>query len=221
MREKNIRRAAEALYMSQGDDKNQILGSRISDPEAKKLVKDQGRVLVVLEKLILPKGKDAYTKDEMYELLYNKLVKKGHRIQGDDEEDTPEYAAEKKAAIEARSAMVPGLFGKTLQEAVDAKNEEKNAPEADSPDAPIVDGIKIQDIPLEDIAPWTAEDEKIKRGLEDSETGRTKPLDDVLAESYADFVDFDKFATKDQLVAVVAVAGFVGGLVGYVLGKRN
>src|SRR5688572_14638243 len=116
MREKNIRRAAHALFMSQGDDKNQILAERINDPEARKLVKGQGRALVVLEKYILPQGTDSYTEDQMYEMLYNKLTKKGHRIQGDDEEDTPEYAEEKRRAIEARSSMVPGLFGKTLQE---------------------------------------------------------------------------------------------------------
>lgn len=116
MREKNVRRAARALYMSQADDKNALLSRYVHSKNARTLVQDQGRALVLLEKLLLPQGKDSYSEDEMYSLLRKKLKKKGHRIQDNEEEDTPEYAAEKKAWEEARRAEVPSLFGRTLEE---------------------------------------------------------------------------------------------------------
>jgi hypothetical protein len=123
VKEKNIKRAAHALYQSQADDKNELLTSCISgNPDAVKLVKDQGRALVVLEKLVLPQGKADYSEAEMEAILLKKLRKKGHRIQGDEEEDTPEYAAEKSAALEARTSRVPDLFGKKLS---DLPEEEK------------------------------------------------------------------------------------------------
>jgi hypothetical protein len=115
MKSKNIKRAAHALYQSQADDKNELLVSCLSgNPDAVKLVKDQGRALVVLEKLVLPQGKYDFSEEEMERILLRKLTKKGHRIQEDDAEDTPEYAAEKKAALDARTARVPDLFGKSL-----------------------------------------------------------------------------------------------------------
>lgn len=122
MRDKNITRAAKALYQSQGDDKNELLAKRIHDPKVKEIVKDQGRVLVVLEKLILPKGTDAYSEEEMGKLLRKKLIKKGHRIQGDDEKDSPSYAAEKEKAMKDRLARVSSVLGMTLDK--DGKKEE-------------------------------------------------------------------------------------------------
>lgn len=115
MRQKNVKRAARALFLTQGDDKNKLLAKMIQDPEVAERVKDQGRALVVLEKLILPYGKLSYTEEEMETLLFKKLKKKGHRIQDNEEEDTPEYAEEKRQATEARLAMVPDVLGRNLK----------------------------------------------------------------------------------------------------------
>lgn len=116
MREKNIRRAARGLYFSQGDDKNKLLATRIIDEDARQLVEDQGRALVILEKLLLPQGKFDYSADEMNFLIKENLVKKGHKIQGDKEEDTPQYAEESKIAREVRLARVPTVLGMSLND---------------------------------------------------------------------------------------------------------
>lgn len=105
------------MYLSQADDKNSLLARRITDPKARRLVEDQGRALILLEKLVLPYGQEAYEEDEMTHLLKKKLVKKGHRIQGDTEEDDEKYASEKKKATEARRTKVPSLFGMVLEDA--------------------------------------------------------------------------------------------------------
>lgn len=123
MREKNIKRAARALYLSQGDDKNELLSKRIQDEEASKLVKDQGRALVVLEHLCLPSGTWDYSEYEMADLLRAKLENKGHRIQADDEPDTEQYAEEKRIARERRTARVPDVFGMKL-DPIESKKEE-------------------------------------------------------------------------------------------------
>lgn len=127
MRDKNIKRAAHALYLSQGDDKNSELGKRINDPEAKRLVKDQGRAIVCIEKLLLPYGKDDYSEEEMYERITTRLKKKGHRIQGDEEEDTPEYLEEKRKYEEARKARVTSIWGH--ENPVPEKEKESEVPE--------------------------------------------------------------------------------------------
>lgn len=147
VRDKNIRRAARALFMSQGDDKNSILAKQISGDSdhadsVKSLVKDQGRVLVILEKLVLPLGQHSFSEEEMYGLLTSKLEKKGHRIQDDEEEDTPEYAAEKQAAIEARAKLVPDLFGVSVAELEaektnDLPDEEENV----SAEVPVIEDV--------------------------------------------------------------------------------
>lgn len=114
MREKNIRRAAHALYAAQADDKNAILGSRVEDKEVRTLIKDQGRALTILEKIILPYGQNSFDEDQMYDLLFRKLKKKGHRIQDDETPDDEQYAAEKKAYMDERTAKVPTLLGLSL-----------------------------------------------------------------------------------------------------------
>lgn len=116
MRDKNIKRAAHALFLSQGDDKNSALAKRISDKKARKLVKDQGRALIIIEKLLLPFGKDDYSEEEIYDIITKKLTKKGHRIQDDEAEDTPQYAEEKRKYEEARAARVPNLFDKVEED---------------------------------------------------------------------------------------------------------
>jgi hypothetical protein len=116
MRKKNIKKAAEALFASQGDDKNKLLATFIEDKEVKKLVKNQGRALLILERLCLADGKFSFTEEEMYDSLLRKLEKKGHRIQEDDEEDTEEFAQEKAQAKTERLAMVDNVLGKTLDQ---------------------------------------------------------------------------------------------------------
>lgn len=116
MREKNILRAAEALYRAQADDKNAILASLIDNKEASKLVKDQGRALVILEKIILPRGQNTFEVEEMQELILKKLKKKGHRIQDNETPDDEEYAAEKKQYMDERLAKVPELLGVSLND---------------------------------------------------------------------------------------------------------
>lgn len=117
-----MKRAAHGLYLSQADDKNKLLSKLCTTPEAKELVQDQGRALVILEKLILPLGKDSYDEDEMAKILFKKLKKKGHRIQDDEEDDDEKYAAEKAKWERSRLAKVPTLFGKSIK---DEKDEEK------------------------------------------------------------------------------------------------
>lgn len=129
MREKNIKRAAKALYLSQADDKNDLLSRRISDPKARKLVQDQGRALIILEKIVLPYKKEDYSCEEMEILLTKKLKKKGHKIQADDAEDTPEEAKEKKRTTAARRERVPDLFGMVLE---DEQPKDKPGPPVDS-----------------------------------------------------------------------------------------
>jgi hypothetical protein len=124
MREKNLRRAADALYAAQADDKNSILASKIEDKDVAKLVKDQGRALVVLEKLILPYGQNSFDADEMYDLLIFKLMAKGHRIQDNETPDDEEYAEEKSRYMEERLLKVPALLGTTLEEVQQAEKKE-------------------------------------------------------------------------------------------------
>lgn len=150
MRKKNVKKAAHALFLAQGDDKNAILATRIHDREVRGIVKDQGRALVLLEKLILPQGKLAFTEEEMEQLLLKKLKKKGHRIQDDDEEDTPEYAEEKRAMREAKLAMVPSVLGISLDE-----HEAKKQQEEEVPEEPWNEAYNISALPL-------AEDEEIE-----------------------------------------------------------
>src|SRR6476646_64766 len=116
MREKNVLRAAEALFSSQGDDKNKVLASFIEDKEVRGRVKDQGRALLILERLVLPTGKFSYTKEEMHLALLNKLKKKGHRIQADDAEDDEQYAREKEQFVAERQALVSDVLGKTVEQ---------------------------------------------------------------------------------------------------------
>lgn len=128
MREKNIRRAAEALFASQGDDKNKVLASFIENKEVRKVVKDQGRALLILERLCLPEGKFSFTMEEMHSSLLRKLEKKGHRIQKDDEEDTEQFAQEKQQAKTERLAMVNNVLGKTLDELPPDEEKEEEKP---------------------------------------------------------------------------------------------
>jgi hypothetical protein len=107
MREKNVRRAAKALWLQQADDKNEILCRQLYG-ETRKIVADQGRALIILEKIALPFGKEDYTEEEMFELLLKKLMKKGHRIQNDTEPDDEKRAAEKKEALQRRWEQVYG-----------------------------------------------------------------------------------------------------------------
>lgn len=116
MRQKNIRRAAEALFESQGDDKNKVLASFIENKEVRKRVADQGRALLILERLCLPQGKFSFSMEEIHESLLRKLEKKGHRIQEDDETDTEQYAQEKEKAKRERLAMVDNVLGKTIED---------------------------------------------------------------------------------------------------------
>jgi hypothetical protein len=116
MRQKNIERAAEALFVSQGDDKNKLLASLIPDKEVRERVKDQGRALLILERLCLPQGKFAFTKEEIHGSLLRKLAKKGHRIQDNEELDDEQFAAEKETARIQRLAMVDNVLGKTLED---------------------------------------------------------------------------------------------------------
>jgi hypothetical protein len=125
MREKNVVRAAEALYNAQADDKNALLASRITDKEVAKMVKDQGRALVVLEKLVLPYGKNAFEKDEMSEILLKKLKKKGHRIQDDETPDDEQYAAEKEKYMAERLEKVPTLLGMQLSDLEEKEPKEE------------------------------------------------------------------------------------------------
>lgn len=131
MRKKNIRRAAAALFVSQGDDKNKVLGSFIESKEVRQRVKDQGRALLILERLCLPEGKFSFTEEEMYSSLLKKLEKKGHRIQEDDEEDTEQFAQEKEQAKRERLAQVDNILGKTLDDL--PPEEEKEAQEESCP----------------------------------------------------------------------------------------
>lgn len=135
MREKNIKRAAHCLYLSQGDDKNKLLARRITDKKARKVVEDQGRALVVLEKLVLPYKKEDYDEDEMFKLLMKKLKKKGHRIQDDESEDDEQYAKEKAEATEKRLARVPTFLGMSLSELDEEEAQEKavDSQESDTP----------------------------------------------------------------------------------------
>ena len=128
MRKKNIKKAAEALFASQGDDKNKLLATFIEDNEARKLVKNQGRALLILERLCLKEGKFSFTEDEIYDSLLRKLEKKGHRIQEDDEEDTEEFAQEKSQAKTERLAMVDNVLGKTLDELPEEEEKPEDAP---------------------------------------------------------------------------------------------
>lgn len=130
MREKNIRRAAEALFASQGDDKNKVLASFIENKEVRKVVKDQGRALLILERLCLPEGKFSFTMEEMHSSLLRKLEKKGHRIQKDDEEDTEQFAQEKQQAKTERLAMVNNVLGKTLDELPPEEEKEEEVEQA-------------------------------------------------------------------------------------------
>lgn len=116
MRQKNIRRAAEALFASQGDDKNKVLASFIQDKEVRKRVQDQGRALLILERLCLPQGKFSFTFEEIHTALLTKLEKKGHRIQEDDAEDDEQYAKEKEQFTKERLEMVGDVLGKTVAE---------------------------------------------------------------------------------------------------------
>lgn len=132
MREKNIARAAHALFLSQGDDKNSQLAERIQDKEVRRMVKDQGRVMILTERLLLPTGQHDYSEEEMYERLTNKLIKKGHRIQDNEEEDTEQYAAEKEAYDTSRAARVPSIWGQPLVE------EEKDNKQVETEDNTVV-----------------------------------------------------------------------------------
>lgn len=123
MRQKNIKRAAHGLYLTQADDKNKLLSKLCTTPEAKELVQDQGRALVILEKLVLPQGTDSYDEDEMAAILLKKLKKKGHRIQDDEEEDDEQYAEEKEKWAAARLEKVPTLFGKSIKDEKDEKDK--------------------------------------------------------------------------------------------------
>lgn len=116
MRQKNIRRAAEALYESQADDKNKLLASFIDNKEVRKRVADQGRALLILERLCLPQGKFSFTLEEIHTALLRKLEKKGHRIQEDDAEDDEQYAKEKEQFTRERLAMVGDVLGKTFED---------------------------------------------------------------------------------------------------------
>lgn len=116
MRQKNIRRAAEALFASQGDDKNKVLGSFIDNKEVRKRVQDQGRALLILERLCLPQGKFSFSVNEIHSALLTKLEKKGHRIQEDDAEDDEQYAEEKEQFTKERLEMVGDVLGKTVAE---------------------------------------------------------------------------------------------------------
>lgn len=121
MREMNVLRAAEALFASQGDDKNKVLASFIDNKDVRTRVKDQGRALLILERLVLPTGKFSYTKEEMHLALLKKLEKKGHRIQADDAEDDEQYKQEKEQFVTERQAMVSDVLGKTVEEVEQAK----------------------------------------------------------------------------------------------------
>jgi hypothetical protein len=122
MRQKNVLRAAEALFVSQGDDKNKVLASFIDNKDVRNRVKDQGRALLILERLVLPQGKFSYTKEEMHLALLKKLEKRGHRIQADDAEDDEQYAQEKEQFVTERQAMVSDVLGKTVEQ---VEQEEK------------------------------------------------------------------------------------------------
>lgn len=130
MRKKNIRRAAAALFVSQGDDKNKVLGSFIESKEVRQRVKDQGRALLILERLCLPEGKFSFTEEEMYSSLLKKLEKKGHRIQEDDEEDTEQFAQEKLQAKSERLAQVSDVLGKTLDDLPPEEEKEEEVEQA-------------------------------------------------------------------------------------------
>jgi hypothetical protein len=114
VREKNILRAAQALFASQGDDKNKVLASFIDNKDVRKRVQDQGRALLILERLCLPQGKFSYSIEEVHSALLTKLEKKGHRIQKDDAEDDEQYAEEKERFTKERLEMVGDVLGKTL-----------------------------------------------------------------------------------------------------------
>lgn len=158
MRQKNIRRAAQALYESQADDKNKLLASFIDNKEVRKRVADQGRALLILERLCLPQGKFSFTIEEIHSALLKKLEKKGHRIQEDDAEDDEQYAREKEQFTRERLALVDNVLGKRM---VDLPPEEEKTPEpvvdcgTDLGDGPchkdefgnIVEGIEIQPYP--------------------------------------------------------------------------
>lgn len=169
MRQKNIERAAEALYVSQGDDKNSILGSFISDKEVRKRVKDQGRALLILERLLLPPGKFSFTKDEIHNALIRRLEKKGHRIQGDDDVDEDQFAQEKEAARVQRLAMVDNVLGKTLEDLpADDKGEEMPTFKDNLGNEIVVDIDEFGKVSLVDYiavntepTPWEQENSKI------------------------------------------------------------
>jgi hypothetical protein len=108
MRRKNVKRAATALFLSQGDDKNKELTKKIYDKNTQEVVADQGRALIILEKLVLPFGKEDFSEEEMECFLTKKLNKKGHRIQDDEEEDTELRAEEKEFAMQRRYQRVHG-----------------------------------------------------------------------------------------------------------------
>jgi len=106
LRKKNVKRAAKALFESQGDDKNANLAARIYDREIREIVKDQGRALLILEKLVLPLDQEDFSQEEMEYRLTKKLLKKGHKLQDDEVEDTELEAAKKQEAMQRRFARV-------------------------------------------------------------------------------------------------------------------
>lgn len=156
MRQKNIRRAAEALHASQGDDKNKVLASFIPNKEVRKRVQDQGRALLILERLCLPSGKFSFTVEEIHGTLLRKLEKKGHRIQGDEEEDTEQFAQEKEQAMRDRLSQVDSVLGKTIAQ-LEQEQEEQKRREEELKEAHEVQERLLDDLPevpeVEDVGP--------------------------------------------------------------------
>lgn len=208
MREKNIRRAAHALYLSQGDDKNTILASNLIDKEPSKLVKDQGRALVILEKLVLPQGKYAYSEEEMYNALYSALANHGHRIQDDEAEDEEVYLQEKEDYEAQRKAVVPSLLGKTVEQVKAEKEAIKAAAKAGHTIYPVPEYPAMS---LDEPVAWLKPEDAI---IPDNKIN--VPVQPVDTDGFLVVEPMELF-TKNEVVAAVITVGVVTAIGAYLL----
>jgi hypothetical protein len=183
MRQKNIRRAAEALFVSQGDDKNKILASFIENKEVSKRVADQGRALLILERLCLPQGKFSFSLEEIHGALMKKLEKKGHRIQDDDTEDDEQYSKEKETALRQRIQLVPEVLGRTLEDLTIAKEEQPD--EEQQKQEELEEAREIQKRLLDDL-PEVSEVEDTTSGEVNTEIDLPEVAWQLIGQAYID-----------------------------------